>query len=524
MPAAVEFFGIAGDDFEVRSRGVIEAGGETTYTSWSPVVGFEVKDLPGHWSGTKDYDLDNDGLIEIASRSELDAVRWDNNGDGGPEQSTNLLEYGQALPNAVVGMGCPFSGCTGYELTADLDFDSNGNGQADIGDDYWGYGESWVPLGSRTTLMRRPSAPWRIPSLEAMDGFTATFEGNGHVIRNLYVDAEQAGLFSEISRHAVIRNVGLEGVNVDTGFDQNDSGGLVALNRGSIRNSYVSGVVAGQGLVGGLVGFSGPYSSILHSYSTASVSGTYDTLVQGGIGGLVGVNRGSVLGSYATGPVTSTGAPAGGLVGGNGNLIRASYSTGEVSTSAVGGGLVGVNGGTVSDSYWNTESSNMATSAGGSGKTEAELVEPTGYDDLYANWNVNLDGTVGDPWDFGSETEYPVLKVAGPSVGEQRGLPAESDTPPPGPVLNLAWTAKPHRLILTWEAPDSGGAPTGYIVHVKAEGGKKGSGKTKRPKAEKTSVTFKKLEAGQTYKVWVRAKNDGGKGERVHATITLPTE
>ena len=92
----------------------------------------------------------------------------------------------------------------------------------------------------------------------------------------------------------------------------------------------------------------------------------------------------------------------------------------------------------------------------------------------------------------------------------------------PGPVLNLAWSAESDRITLTWEAPESGDAPTNYTVHLKQESGKKGSGKTKRPKAKKTSATFKKLEAGQTYKVWVRAQNEGGKGERVHATIILP--
>ena len=99
---------------------------------------------------------------------------------------------------------------------------------------------------------------------------------------------------------------------------------------------------------------------------------------------------------------------------------------------------------------------------------------------------------------------------------------AEELVEAPGPVLNLAWSAEPDRVTLTWEAPESGDAPKNYIVHLKPEGGKKGSGKIKRPKAKKTSVTFKKLEAGQTYNVWVRAQNEGGKGERVRATITLP--
>ena len=33
---------------------------------------------------------------------------------------------------------------------------------------------------------------------------------------------------------------------------------------------------------------------------------------------------------------------------------------------------------------------------------------------------------------------------------------------------------------------------------------------------------FGNLTPGATYKVWVRAQNDAGKGERVHARVTLP--
>ncbi|MCY4442671.1 MAG: fibronectin type III domain-containing protein, partial [Deltaproteobacteria bacterium] len=49
-----------------------------------------------------------------------------------------------------------------------------------------------------------------------------------------------------------------------------------------------------------------------------------------------------------------------------------------------------------------------------------------------------------------------------------------------------------------------------------------GKGRTKTPKAKKTKVSFENLEAGRTYKVWVRAQNEAGKGERGHATVTLP--
>ncbi len=91
----------------------------------------------------------------------------------------------------------------------------------------------------------------------------------------------------------------------------------------------------------------------------------------------------------------------------------------------------------------------------------------------------------------------------------------------PGPVLGLELTATHDSVSVSWSAPESGDAPDGYIVHIRPEGGAKGSGRTKTPKAKKTKVSFDSLEAGQTYKVWVRAENEAGKGERGHASITL---
>ena len=92
----------------------------------------------------------------------------------------------------------------------------------------------------------------------------------------------------------------------------------------------------------------------------------------------------------------------------------------------------------------------------------------------------------------------------------------------PGPVIDLTLIVNGDKVVVSWTAPEIGSAPKGYIVHLKPEVGETGSGKTKRPKAKKTKVTYNELEAGQTYNVWVRAQNESGKGERVHATITLP--
>ena len=98
----------------------------------------------------------------------------------------------------------------------------------------------------------------------------------------------------------------------------------------------------------------------------------------------------------------------------------------------------------------------------------------------------------------------------------------------PGPVIDLTLAAGGDKVVVSWTAPELGSAPKGYIVHLKPEGGETGSGKTKRPKAKKTKVTYNRLEAGVTYNVWVRAQNEVGKGARVYETITVaapqPTE
>ena len=101
--------------------------------------------------------------------------------------------------------------------------------------------------------------------------------------------------------------------------------------------------------------------------------------------------------------------------------------------------------------------------------------------------------------------------------------PDEALSPPvavPGPVLGLKLVATADSLTASWQAPDTGDATNRYIVHLKPVGG--GKGATKRPKAKKTEVTFKNLQAGTAYNVFVRAKNEAGKGPRSQTIITLP--
>ncbi len=106
--------------------------------------------------------------------------------------------------------------------------------------------------------------------------------------------------------------------------------------------------------------------------------------------------------------------------------------------------------------------------------------------------------------------------------GDSKKLPPADEAP--GPVTSLQLTATADSVTVSWQPPEVGEAPTRYIVHLRPEGGRTGSGKTKNPKAKKTKVTFGNLNPGTTYNVWVRAQNQAGKGDRVNDTITLPED
>ena len=230
-----------------------------------------------------DYDADDDGLIEVADLAQLNAIRWDLDGDGVASDAG----YATAFPDAPADMGCPDTGCTGYELMADLDLDTDGSGTVDAADDYWNEGSGWAPLGDSTTA------------------FTATFNGNGQAITHLFISrgtTDYVGLFGKTGSDSVVRQVGLPDVAV-TG--QSYVGGLVGWNEGSVTSSHAGGQVTGTSIdTGGLVGWS--THRITTSYATAAVTG-------GGLdaGGLVGGNgqNARITASYATGAVT--GGPGG---------------------------------------------------------------------------------------------------------------------------------------------------------------------------------------------------------------------
>ena len=183
-----------------------------------------------------DYDKDDDGLIEIEYLEQLNAISWDLDGDGVANNAINAQAYNAEFPGGSVWAGCPLGGCSGYELTRDLDFndpDSYARGEVHTG---WIQDDGWLP----------------IVGVEIGDvAFRAVFEGNHHTISNLFVghsgftDSGVSGLFGTSTGD--IRRIGLVDVNIAGG---NLVGALVGYNGGRVTESYATGTVSGIHKVG----------------------------------------------------------------------------------------------------------------------------------------------------------------------------------------------------------------------------------------------------------------------------------
>ena len=302
-------------------------------------------------------DRDGDGLIEIDSLLMLHNMRHNL---AGTSYKTRIASVGNNL-------GCPISGCIGYELTRNLDFDVDGDGSTwsgnaedgftlDLEDSHAGYfpvdgddAGGWLPIGDET------------------DPFAAVFDGNTHTISNLAIRRDQTyiGLFGAIGNYrsgAAIRNLGLVDNLADYTGSSNSViyiGGLVGRSFGSITASYATGDAHGgdgRNIVGGLVGYQF-YGLITASYATGDAHGGDGH--NGYVGGLVGLQEGgSITASYATGDADGGDGDddrVGGLVGWSGGSITASYATGDADGGDGNddrvGGLVGFGGSSITASY-----------------------------------------------------------------------------------------------------------------------------------------------------------------------------
>jgi hypothetical protein len=189
-------------------------------------------------------------------------------------------------------------------------------------------------------------------------------------------------------------------------------GGLIGYSAGNsakpIINCSVDCTVTGDAYVGGLVGQTGSGQNLMGGLiSKCFVKGSVKGNVSR-IGGLVGANgwQGIISNCYATNSVDGN-SIVGGLVGsnfGSGSAkISNCYSSGCVTGNTSTGGLVGdANSTDVTGSFWDTSTSGQSASAGGTGKTTAEMQMESTFRD--AGWDFV------DVWDIGENQTYPFLR------------------------------------------------------------------------------------------------------------------
>ena len=366
--------------FRIRAKGARLTRGTAVETAATP----------GAAIPATDFDSNDNNLIEVTTLEQLNAMRYDLDGDGVPSGTLeNKLAYYTAFRTSRAGSFC--ESCAGYELMNDLDFSGSS----------WATGTGWEPIGTNASR------------------FTATFDGNGHIIRNLFIDrgtADEVGLFGVTGASAVIANVALVNVSV-TGAAT--VGALIGRHYGVLRTSYTTGLVSGTSSVGGLAGITAGTITTSYSSAAASVTG-------GKAGGLSGelTDSATITDSYAIGLVS----------GGGGNL----------------GGLVGLHTGTVTitTSYWDSAATAQASSSGGgTSKTTAELQTPVDYGTtgIYSTWDdadVDGDTVIDSPWDFGTATDYPVLSFGGHQPVEQRFAVTDIVASPGDTTATISWVSE----------------------------------------------------------------------------------
>ena len=241
------------------------------------------------------------------------------------------------------------------------------------------------------------------------------FINNSFATGNVNGGQRLTGGLAGITENSIIQN----SYSLGDIYGNESVGGLIGegLNV-QIVQSYAQGNIRGEFFVGGLVGGSAN-ANIFQSFAQGNVGGKTH------VGGLVGAYtyNATIFDSYALGNVIATdsiNSPlwngcsdnsliyAGGLVGcvWQANIVT-SYSTGAVNAANVNGagGLVGkALAARVNSSYWDTQTSGQSVSAGGEGRTTAQMQTQSNYAgwDFTNVWEMLPDDYPHLAWEMGA--------------------------------------------------------------------------------------------------------------------------
>lgn len=249
--------------------------------------------------------------------------------------------------------------------------------------------------------------------------YTGTFDGKYFMVSGL---AGSKGLFDFVGA-CVIKNLTVSGAikeGANMGLLADVSAGTVenCFTTGSLHR------ISSYGTTGGLIGRADAGTVIRNCGSAANVSCSMKSLnAELNMGGLVGNLYGTVENSYATGTVKveagSVYTAVGGFIGQTKNTaaITNSYAAGTVTGSAGGalGAFVGVNSGSISGSYYREDAAEAAVAAGSADGLTAmtkAVMQSDGFikDHLgLERYHVDTDGINGGypihAWQGGKEAE-----------------------------------------------------------------------------------------------------------------------
>ena len=339
---------------------------------------------------------DNPSLINITTLEQLDAIRYDMDGNGIPDTySTNEQKAAYRTTFSLLdgANNICSGGCEGYELMNNLDFNDEDTDMAGNQLSKWAkecMGDDCVTgtqVGGTNGNIGWESIYYFYGDEDGDEDdiieefFSARFHGNEYTISNLYVNRRRlrttyVGLFGRIEEATLdslkLRDIEVKVENASENFYAGlhaYAGGLVGYvgfvndaSSSSITSCSVTGdleasSISGSAYGGGLVGYAGTIANPSHSssisitdcYATGDVTATTPFSHGGGLVGYIGPidsftsgsTSASITSCYATGDVTAT-VFVGGLVGESHNSsMMASYATGDVTASGQTGNVGG---------------------------------------------------------------------------------------------------------------------------------------------------------------------------------------
>lgn len=330
------------------------------------------------------------GIGTMAQTSVWDGKRELWTRGNGTEESPYLIESAQNL--AFLAYMCANGYYTNglyFKLTTDIDL----NGSEDL---------PWQPIGGM--MFTDIETGCSSKSQTADKAFQGHFDGDGHRIYNIYVDAYNSGLFGSV----YTQNASIENVKVVNGYIHggNNAGGVVGYCNGRIRNCMNGAEIHSDKNAGGITGRI--TDTISECYNEGNVVGET-------AGGITGDSSRAVINCYNTADIEASMA-SGGIAGvPRSTTIKNCYNVGKISCdSTYAGGIIGLQNAqadTIVNSYYlNT------CGAEGSGI-------PKNDDEMRDRTFVDLLNNETDVWCFDQNNVnhgYPILGFNDTNVAESQ--------------------------------------------------------------------------------------------------------